>query len=89
MRFVAMASLMLMATPAFADQVQPAAAATTSAAPAASAKPKMVCETQESIGTRLGSHKVCMTAEQWAQQRRDAGDFTQRAQSATYANKGN
>ncbi len=89
MRFVAVVSLMLIATPALADQVQAPAAAATPATSAASAKPKLICETQESIGTRLGSHKVCMTAEQWHQQRSDAGDFAQRAQSATYANKGN
>ena len=31
---------------------------------------RMVCEKVEVIGTRLGSKRVCMTAAQWAEQRR-------------------
>ena len=31
---------------------------------------EVVCEKQEETGSRLGSHKICMTRSQWAEQRR-------------------
>jgi invasion protein IalB len=31
---------------------------------------EVVCEKQEETGSRLSSHKVCMTRAQWAEQRR-------------------
>jgi hypothetical protein len=31
---------------------------------------EVVCEKQEETGSRLASHKVCMTRSQWAEQRR-------------------
>ena len=31
---------------------------------------KLVCERVEQIGTRLGAKRVCMTAAQWAEERR-------------------
>jgi invasion protein IalB len=31
---------------------------------------EVVCEKQEETGSRLSSHKVCMTRSQWAEQRR-------------------
>lgn len=85
MRFVATIAFMSMATPALADQVP--AAAPAPATSTAQAKPKLICEVDELTGTRLGAHKVCMTADQWRQQRADAGEFAQRALSATTAIK--
>ncbi|MBV9840263.1 MAG: hypothetical protein JOY99_01800 [Sphingomonadaceae bacterium] len=35
------------------------------ASPATPAKPKLICEEDDETGTRLGNHKVCMTADQW------------------------
>ena len=34
-------------------------------------KPKLICETQEVIGSRLGGTRVCHTAEDWAALRED------------------
>ena len=31
---------------------------------------EVVCEKQEETGSRLSSHKICMTRAQWAEQRR-------------------
>lgn len=31
---------------------------------------EMICEKEEDTGSRLSSHKVCMTRSQWAEQRR-------------------
>jgi hypothetical protein len=69
----------------------PVAPAATSPAPAApagtaltqtAAKPdRMVCEEEEVIGSRLGGHRVCKPASVWAQERRDAHDEIERAQT--------
>lgn len=37
-------------------------------AAAAKAKNRVVCQDVGEIGSRLASHRVCMTAEQWKQQ---------------------
>ena len=39
-----------------------------------------ICEKIEVTGSRLGSRKICMTAEQWARQRQDNRDDLERAQ---------
>lgn len=33
------------------------------------AKPKLICETEDAIGSRLGGKRVCMTREDWVQSR--------------------
>ena len=45
---------------------------------------RMVCKRQKSTGTRLGSEKVCMTAAQWAQLKRDQREATERTQAARW-----
>jgi hypothetical protein len=60
----------------------PAASAAASGAPPASSAPAQVaaksdpviCEWEEDIGTRLGSHKVCMTKSQWQRDAEDSQD---------------
>lgn len=44
------------------------------------AKPKLICEHEEKVGTRLGGHRVCKTAAEWAEERRAARDAVDRAQ---------
>jgi hypothetical protein len=39
---------------------------------------KVVCEAQESLGTRLGAKKVCMTVAQWIEFQNDVKDQTRR-----------
>ena len=42
---------------------------------------RIVCEKQEELGSRLSSKRVCMTAEQWAQKRREERQMIDRAQA--------
>jgi hypothetical protein len=35
---------------------------------------KVICKTQDEVGTRLGSKRICMTKAQWDQQTQDAYD---------------
>jgi hypothetical protein len=65
------------------------------AAPAASAVPaaasvktkpksdpnKIVCETVETLGTRLGGHRECKTRAQWAEERRLNRESIDRSQT--------
>lgn len=48
--------------------ISSAPAAAQSAAKAATPQDpnKLVCKSEETLGTRLGSHKVCKTAAEWA-----------------------
>lgn len=41
---------------------------------------RIVCEKQETIGTRLGARKVCLTVLQWEEKRREQRDATERVQ---------
>lgn len=62
------AAVLLVPAPALAqivfDDGQPAAAPA-KGAKAKSDVNKLVCRTQDTIGTRLQNHQVCMTLEQW------------------------
>ncbi len=46
---------------------------------------RMICEHEETIGTRLGGKKICMTAEQWNAKHNEHREFTEKIQSGTYA----
>lgn len=41
---------------------------------------RIVCERQDTTGTRLGARKVCLTASQWAEKRREHREELERAQ---------
>ena len=43
---------------------------------------EIVCEKIETIGSRLGSKRVCLTRAQWAERRRDDRATTEKAQIA-------
>jgi hypothetical protein len=76
-------STILIASPALAQTTQPNSAQAQAQAPA---KPKVICEKQEQLGTRLGGVKVCHTKEEWdalrAQAREDL-EQNQRMNSST------
>jgi hypothetical protein len=42
---------------------------------------KIVCEKQETIGTRLGAKKVCMTVAEWNDRKRAQRETTEKIQS--------
>lgn len=60
-------------------QTQPAAPAQQQTAKPAYAD-QMVCETQEEIGSRLSTHKICHTRSQWAQIHQDERSQTEHTQ---------
>nr|NUR36906.1 hypothetical protein [Sphingomonas sp.] len=62
------ASLLIGASPAFAQSAQPAQGQQT-AKPAKDPN-EIICERQEEIGTRLSTQKVCKTRAEWAEERR-------------------
>ncbi|HWJ58867.1 MAG TPA: hypothetical protein VNR68_04400 [Sphingomicrobium sp.] len=41
---------------------------------------KMVCRTQETVGSRLGSKRVCLTESEWKEQERLTREAVQRIQ---------
>jgi hypothetical protein len=45
---------------------------------------KVVCEREETIGTRLGARSVCLTVEQWNEKHREQREFTENIQSGTW-----
>ena len=79
---VSAAYLGLAATPALASQ--PPAQSATPQQPAAPANvpvgQQIVCERIQVIGSRLATHKVCMTRDEWARARSDDKDLVDRVQ---------
>jgi invasion protein IalB len=53
---------------------------------------RVICEVQDTIGTRLGRRKVCLTAQQWADKRTEhramIEDIQLKAQDFTCPQKG-
>jgi hypothetical protein len=75
------AILALSPTPVLA-QAQPSPAAPSNQTAAAKVNPddRVICEREEETGSRLASKRVCMTARQWAEQRRSDREATEDAQ---------
>jgi hypothetical protein len=44
---------------------------------------KVVCEREETIGTRLGAKKVCLTVSEWNERAKADRDQTERVQAGT------
>ncbi len=45
---------------------------------------RMICKREKNTGSRLGSKRVCRTAAQWEQIRRDQREMTERTQSTRW-----
>src|SRR5205823_1557633 len=69
-KFGALALSLLAAAPAFAQAAPTAAPAAAPPQQTAAANPldKMVCRYEDTLGTRLGRHKVCATLREWKDQ---------------------
>jgi hypothetical protein len=80
MKQIAYIALLLGSGPALA-QADPAATPT-QAAPAAQTKiaDRVICQRVEEIGSRLGGKRVCMTQQQWDEQRRHTREDFEEAQ---------
>ena len=66
---------------------QASAVPVTAPAVAPVAKPKMICEEVEEMGSRLNNKRICMTRDQWLQRRRDDADDTSRRQTGQQIDK--
>jgi hypothetical protein len=83
MKLILMLSAALMATAAAAQD-----APAPTAQPVVAAKPKLVCHTEDTIGSRLGGHKECHTAAEWAKISRDQGDDLNRRTTGVHNEMG-
>ena len=74
-------------TVAIADPAQtPLTAQTGTSAPAAnSSKPeKLICKSEEVLGSRLATHRTCLTATQWADRRLQDQQLVTKVQTSGY-----
>ena len=53
---------------------------TSNPAPMFGSEDRMVCETEEKTGSRLGARRVCLTVAQWAEKRREHREATEKVQ---------
>ena len=67
-RMIVVAFALLASTPAFA---QVTSVATNNPAPKGQDLNKIVCEVDQTTGSRLGARKVCKTVLEWQQMRRE------------------
>ena len=79
LKYASLAVLLVAAAPAVAQTAPP-----TQAQPAPKAAPdpldKMICRTEEVIGSRLNTQRVCMTAREWKDQADDTRQAVERMQ---------
>lgn len=79
-RQLAIVSLLLATTPALALAQQP------DRPPTADTKKdpgRKICKTIQKTGSRLGGQRICMTAQEWEEQRRVAREITREGQAST------
>lgn len=67
-------------SPALAFQADTATTASTEAA-AAAPKPKMICRTVPTLGSRLGGKRECATAEEWSRMSAEHRESLQKQQT--------
>ena len=84
-RLASVASVLtLIATPAVAQTTSAAAPAAQQVASTDSSDARrIVCKKEESIGSRLGSKKVCLTVKEWEDLSKDSRDATEGWQRQT------
>ena len=70
----------LMAATATGAGAQVSSLQTSNPAPKAGNPDKVVCETEEKTGSRLGARRVCLTNAQWAEKRREHREATEKVQ---------
>ena len=79
LKYASLAVLLVAAAPAVAQTAPPTQA---QAAPKAAPNPldKMICRTEEVIGSRLNTQRVCMTLREWKEQADANREATERMQ---------
>lgn len=78
----AFAACLVVASPALAQATDPGQTVTQNAQ---KAKPKLICESEQETGSRLGGKRVCHTAEEWSQIRAQAREQLEKAQQQNMA----
>ena len=68
MRTLVLIAAAVVAAPSFAQTPAPA---TPAAAPSPDSGDKMVCRSEETIGSRLKTQKVCLTQREWQERERE------------------
>ena len=76
-RMIAVAVALLASAPALA---QVTTSATNNSAPKGQDLNKIVCEVDQTTGSRLGAHKVCKTVLEWQQQRQEQREHVEGVQ---------
>jgi hypothetical protein len=61
--------------------------ATSTPAPVRGDADKIVCKKEETLGTRLGARKICLTVEQWTEKHKEQRAFAEGVQSGTWGPK--
>ncbi len=82
-KFLPLAALAALAVPASAQTVAPAAPQAVAAAKA-SPLDKIICRTEEGLGSRLNRQRICMSVREWQDQARDSRDATEKMQQMNY-----
>jgi len=78
--FILFFALQAAAIPATAPAAAVSAAPTALATAAPNPDDKVICKQEDTTGTRLGAHKVCMTRAQWRVQAVQDRDVVKHAQ---------
>uniref|UniRef100_UPI0035CA7C19 hypothetical protein n=1 Tax=uncultured Sphingomonas sp. TaxID=158754 RepID=UPI0035CA7C19 len=81
LRSILLAPLAMFGATAALAQTPPPATSPVATKIAKPAKDKLVCEDEEQVGSRLGGHRVCKTAAQWADERQQNRMMLDRAQT--------
>src|SRR4051812_20395618 len=79
--FLTIAATPALASPSPAQSGQPQQPAATANIPVGQ---QIVCEKQPVIGSRLTTHKICLTRDEWARARSDDKDVVDRVQRPGY-----
>jgi hypothetical protein len=74
---IAVAFMLIMSAPALA---QVTSIGTSNPAPKGQDLNKIVCEVDQTIGSRLGAHKVCKTVLQWQQMKQEQREHVEGVQ---------
>jgi hypothetical protein len=85
-KFISVASALLIATSPVIAQTGTAAPATGAQTPKVKDPNRIICQKEETLGTRLGARKVCKTAQEWQDMRaqhRDNLEGVQRQATST------
>jgi len=80
--------LLLTVTPAVAQNQPPANAASQAPRDSKDGENRVICHTEEQIGSRLASKKVCMTAAQWKEHEQQVHDQLDQMHMGTNAAAG-